>query len=118
MEPTCLTRTGPAQPTDHAQTPALQFGKVITTDRPQCMGLTAAELQCRNSARRTSKYCASHRGYRPSEQSATQKKGADTLPHVGKAEDTKPSFRHHAKTLGAAKAARKTMTTMVNGTKR
>ncbi len=33
--------------------------------RPQCMAITAADEQCTNSARRGSKYCASHKGYYP-----------------------------------------------------
>lgn len=91
--------------------------------QPQCAALTADGKQCRNSARGTSKYCASHKGYQPpalkglaqrvegDSWSATDKRTdsqskriADTRPKVRKAEDTPLSVRSKAK---AAKPARK-----------
>lgn len=60
--------------------------------RPQCEALTAAGDQCKRSAREGSKYCGSHKGYRPPAKAAT--KGAkDTKPTVKAAKDTKPSSR-------------------------
>ncbi len=56
----------------------------------QCAALTAAGGQCKRTARDTSKYCASHKGYRPPAKAA---KKTDTKP-VGKAvKDTAPSTR-------------------------
>src|ERR1041385_3629511 len=87
--------------------------------QPQCAALTADGKQCRNSARRASKYCASHKGYQPTagkglsqriegdawsatdrltdRQSARQ---ADTRPKVRKAEDTPLAVRSKAKGAG------------------
>lgn len=56
--------------------------------RPQCEAVTGAGKQCRNSARQGSKYCASHKGYRP-----TPEQGKDTKPRVRKARDTLPARR-------------------------
>lgn len=83
--------------------------------RPQCVALTNDGSQCRNSARESSKYCASHFGYQPPTQkglakriegeawSATDKvsdkssvRGADTVPKSKKARDTKLSVRKKA----------------------
>lgn len=60
--------------------------------RPQCLAITAAGGQCRNSARAGSKYCSRHKGYRvPSK--AVAAKAEDTEPVVKKAKDTAPSAR-------------------------
>lgn len=109
-----------------AATPKTQAG---TDYKPQCRALTADGQQCRNSARGTSKYCASHKGYQPpagkglaqriegdswsasdrrtDRQSARE---ADVQPRVGKAKDTplavrKASGRPAAKSAKAPKAA-------------
>ena len=60
--------------------------------RPQCAALTADGGQCKNSARASSKYCGSHKGYRPPAK-AVAKTAKDTKPAVKKAKDTKPSAR-------------------------
>ncbi len=58
----------------------------------QCQALTAAGGQCRNSGRVDSKYCASHKGYRPpAADSVTME--SDTTPRNRKAVDTVPSTR-------------------------
>lgn len=60
--------------------------------RQQCAAITAAGHQCRNTARDRSKYCASHKGYRPH----SPVRDTDTLP-VGKSvKDTLPSVRDDA----------------------
>lgn len=56
----------------------------------QCIALTAAGKQCRNSSRDGSKYCGSHKGYRG--KTAIEKQ-MDTKPRVKKAKDTKPKLR-------------------------
>lgn len=80
--------------------------------RPQCSALTDDGKQCRNSARRGSKYCGPHAGYQPpttrglakriegSRWSATDKRtdrssvrGADTRARVKRAPDTVVSVR-------------------------
>ncbi len=62
--------------------------------QPQCAALTAEGVQCRNSSRTTSKYCASHKGYRA--KSAAALKSIDTAPRHKGAEDTKPALRKAA----------------------
>ncbi len=70
--------------------------------QPQCAGLTQAGVQCRNSARAGSKYCSSHKGYRPpSAASLTQ---LDTEPQVKGAPDTTPQLLEASstsKTIGS-----------------
>lgn len=80
--------------------------------QPQCAALTADGKQCRNSARGTSKYCASHKGYQPpslkglaqrvegdewqaaDDVSDAETRGvADTRPSVGGARDTRLAVR-------------------------
>lgn len=70
-----------------AKTPAKADKK-----QPQCEALTAAGDQCKNSAREGSKYCGSHKGYRPPAK-ATAAKAKDTKPATKGAKDTKPSAR-------------------------
>ena len=80
--------------------------------QPQCAALTEDGQQCRNSARGVSRYCSSHKGYQPpTAKGLAQRiegeswdprddltdhqsvKGADTLPVVRKAKDTKVKVR-------------------------
>lgn len=61
--------------------------------RPQCAALTEDGLQCRNSARAESKYCASHFGYQPPVISRAEVGRADTRARVRDAPDTKPAAR-------------------------
>ncbi len=68
---------------------------------PQCAALTSSGDQCRNSARGTSKYCGSHKGYQPPSAKKVQAK-KDTAPAVKKAADTTPGVG----TKGAKKGAR------------
>lgn len=56
----------------------------------QCGALTAAGDQCKRTARDSSKYCASHKGYRPPAKAA---KKTDTKPVGKKVKDTVPSTR-------------------------
>ncbi len=60
----------------------------------QCAALTVSGVQCRNSSRANSKYCASHKGYRP--KAAAALKSLDTAPRHKGAEDTKPALRKTA----------------------
>jgi hypothetical protein len=105
-----------------ASTPA----KAPASDyQPQCAALTEDGSQCRNSARGTSKYCASHKGYQPptakglakriegddwsDEDKTTDRqsvKRADTKPAVSKAPDTRIKVRKAPK-KAAKKAAKK-----------
>ncbi|MHB1260634.1 MAG: hypothetical protein ACYC2H_02840 [Thermoplasmatota archaeon] len=92
--------------------------------QPQCAALTEDGSQCRNSARGSSRYCASHKGYQPptakglakriegedwsDEDKLTDRKSvkaADTRPAVGKAKDTRIKVRKSPKK--AAKKAKK-----------
>ncbi len=57
--------------------------------QPQCSALTDGGLQCRNSARGTSKYCASHKGYHPLTVEGIVR-GRDTKPANKSAPDTLP----------------------------
>jgi hypothetical protein len=61
--------------------------------RPQCSALTEEGVQCRNSAREGSKYCAPHFGYQPPVLGKATVDRKDTLAHVKDAPDTKPSTR-------------------------
>jgi hypothetical protein len=84
--------------------------------QPQCSALTEDGLQCRNSARGESKYCASHKGYQPSTAKGIAQRvegdawdpsdnvtdhatvrSADTRPKVRKARDTKVAVRKASK---------------------
>lgn len=84
--------------------------------QPQCSALTEDGKQCRNSARGTSKYCASHKGYQPPAAKGLAQRiegdawsprdkltdrqsrsNADTRPAVRKAEDTPLAVRGKAK---------------------
>lgn len=64
--------------------------------RPQCAALTEDDMQCRNSARADSKYCASHFGYQPPVISKATVSASDTRARVRGAPDTKPSARKRA----------------------
>ncbi len=76
-----------------AAKPAAKSPKAAETKlQPQCGALTAAGDQCKNSAREGSKYCGSHKGYRPPAK-AVAAKAKDTAPRVAKAEDTKPTAK-------------------------
>jgi hypothetical protein len=93
--------------------------------QPQCAALTEDGAQCRNSARGTSRYCSSHKGYQPptakalaqriegdtwsADDKLTDRKSvarADTKPVVGKAKDTTVKVRKAPK-KAAKKAAKK-----------
>ncbi len=60
--------------------------------QPQCAALTAAGDQCKRSARTSSKYCGSHKGYRPPA-AAVAAAAKDTKPAVKGAKDTAPTAR-------------------------
>lgn len=57
--------------------------------QPQCLALTGQGKQCRNSARKGSKYCASHKGYH-AKGFKSHMSAQDTKPRSKKAKDTKP----------------------------
>ncbi|MGB0653543.1 MAG: hypothetical protein ACPGQL_10125 [Thermoplasmatota archaeon] len=98
-------RTGlPFLRRDGAKTPDAKASQKAKAYRPQCQGLTPAGAQCRNSARSGSKYCASHKGYRPPA-AAVAAEAKDTLPRVKKAEDTAPSGRRDQGLCTATTAA-------------
>lgn len=63
--------------------------------RPQCSALTEDGKQCRNSARQTSKYCASHFGYQPPAIPKAEAERRDTTARVKDAPDTIPAIRKH-----------------------
>jgi len=65
--------------------------------RPQCAALTGEGHQCRNSARASSRYCASHFGYQPPAIALAAARREDTLPRVREAPDTLPSVRRKAR---------------------
>ncbi|MHB8633620.1 MAG: hypothetical protein ACYDBQ_06605 [Thermoplasmatota archaeon] len=67
--------------------------EVVRSLRPQCRALTDEGLQCRNSARHSSQYCASHFGYQPPVMAKAQARREDTLPRVALAPDTLPAIR-------------------------
>ncbi len=60
--------------------------------QPQCAALTGAGAQCKRSARHSSKYCGSHKGYRPPT-AAVAAAAKDTKPAVKGAKDTAPTGR-------------------------
>jgi hypothetical protein len=70
--------------------------------RPQCSALTEDGKQCRNSARESSKYCASHFGYQPTtartirEETGGAVGKVDTRPRVRNAPDTTVAVRKAA----------------------
>ncbi len=93
--------------------------------QPQCAALTADGGQCRNSARGTSRYCASHKGYQPpatkglakriegeswsstdEQTDAQSRREADTRPAVAKAKDTQLAVRKGKKAAKSPKAAK------------
>jgi len=93
--------------------------------RPQCAALTEDGSQCRNSARGTSRYCSSHKGYQPPTAKGLAKRiegdaydaddsltdrasvaAADTKPVVRKAKDTRVKVRKAPK-KAAKKASKK-----------
>ncbi len=62
----------------------------------QCLAITAAGAQCRNTSRSGSKYCPSHRSYQPPTARLVAAR-RDTLPRVANAPDTLPSVRRSSK---------------------
>jgi deoxyribonuclease IV len=75
--------------------------------RPQCAAITQAGTPCSNPARTGSKYCSSHRGYRPNRAPAAPQKPAK------KAAAPKP-----AKKAAKAPASKKATRTTASGTSR
>lgn len=76
-----------------------------------CAGPRPAGRQCRNSARKASKYCASHKSYRPPFPEQV-KDAVDTVPRIRLAKDTAPSERkgHAARHKEPAPCAAQTRT--------
>lgn len=74
-------------------------GEVLHDAKPrearQCMALTKADKQCRNTSRHDSRYCTSHKGYRPPAAGSVTVE-SDTAPRSRHAVDTLPSTRHRA----------------------
>ncbi len=58
----------------------------------QCAAYTKDGLQCKNSSRKSSKYCGSHKGYRPPTKAQLLKQ-MDTKPRHNKAKDTAPKLK-------------------------
>ncbi|HLF16563.1 MAG TPA: hypothetical protein VI796_03925 [Candidatus Thermoplasmatota archaeon] len=63
-----------------------------TESEPQCGAYTKGGQQCRNSAKHGSKYCASHKGYKPPTEKGLLR-SLDTRPRWSKAKDTKPTVK-------------------------
>ncbi len=80
------------KPAAKAAAPAAKAAAPAAELQPQCAALTAAGDQCKNSSRDGSKYCGSHKGYRPPAKSVAAK-AKDTVPRVANAADTKPATR-------------------------
>ncbi len=70
--------------------------------QPQCAALTGAGAQCKRSARHASKYCGSHKGYRPPT-AAVAAAAKDTKPVVKGAKDTAPTARKASTSTPAAR---------------
>jgi len=85
-----------------------EAGRAGAEHQAQCAAFTRDGKQCRNSSRRSSKYCSAHKGYRPPSQAEWERR-MDTKPRVAKAKDTKPSLKRGASTAkrasGSSKAA-------------
>jgi hypothetical protein len=117
VAPAAAARTGGAKPA----------GKTASDPdyQPQCAALTEDGSQCRNSARGTSRYCSSHKGYQPPTAKGLAKRiegedwdaddkvtdrqsvgAADTRPVVRKAKDTTLKVRKAAKKAAPKKAAK------------
>ncbi|MES2153656.1 MAG: hypothetical protein V4510_00790 [bacterium] len=62
----------------------------------QCLAITAAGAQCRNTSRTGSKYCPSHRSYQPPTARLVAAR-RDTQPRVKGAPDTLPTVRKTTK---------------------
>ncbi len=69
-----------------------EVDKAKDSHQEQCAAITAGGKQCRNSSRKGSKYCASHKGYRP-KSTETLRETRRTKPRVAGAKDTKPAVR-------------------------
>lgn len=69
-----------------------QTGAAGAELQPQCAALTKDGKQCRNSSRKSSKYCSAHKGYRAPSRAEWVRR-LDTKPSVAKAQDTKPSLQ-------------------------
>lgn len=69
-------------------------GSPRTTDgkQAQCGAYTLDGMQCRNSSRKTSKYCAVHKGYRAPSRAQLESR-LDTKPRHAGAEDTLPHLK-------------------------
>ncbi len=80
----------PAKPATKAAAAPAKKAAATAKATAQCAALTAAGGQCKRTARDTSKYCASHKGYRPPAKAA---KKTDTKPVGSKVKDTLPSTR-------------------------
>lgn len=72
-------------------------GEVLKEAQPfkpdQCQALTGDGKQCKNSNRQGSRYCATHKGYRPPAADKVNLSKTDTKPKSSKAKDTLPSVR-------------------------
>lgn len=66
--------------------------RTTNSRQAQCGAYTRDGLQCRNSSRRTSKYCAAHKGYRAPSRSQLEAR-LDTTPRHARAADTKPDLK-------------------------
>jgi len=67
-------------------------GKKGGDHQPQCAAYTKDGLQCKNSSRKSSKYCGSHKGYRAPSKADLMRR-MDTKPRWAKAEDTAPRLK-------------------------
>ena len=125
---TTLTETAapaPAARTGGAKTASRTASPGEPGYQPQCAALTEDGSQCRNSARGTSRYCSSHKGYQPPTAKGLAKRieggdwsdedkktdrqsvgAADTKPVVRKAKDTTLKVRKAAKKAAPKKAAK------------
>jgi hypothetical protein len=69
-----------------------ETGSDESTHQAQCAAYTKEGGQCKNSSRRGSKYCGSHKGYRaPSKAQLLSQ--MDTKPRWAKAKDTPPNLK-------------------------
>lgn len=63
--------------------------EVVDGYQPQCEAVTKGGKQCRNSSRKSSKYCGAHKGYKPRSLDSVMA-DKDTAPANENAEDTLP----------------------------
>ncbi len=87
-----LADTAPAHGGAADTLPGKGDEKAAGGKQAQCGAYTSSGMQCRNSSRKSSKYCGAHKGYRAPSKAQLESR-LDTKPRWEKAPDTLPDLK-------------------------